>query len=319
MKDSPHDIALDLLDTQRGLRVIKVTFLGLLLTAVVEGAITYLSGSAGLLADTIHGMSNALTTLPLWIAFSLSRRRPNNEYPYGYHRAEDLAGIVILVFIALTAVLVGYESVRKLIAGNEVQNIYFAMAAGALSFLANEGIAQYRIRVGKQIASAALVADGHHARVDGLGSLAVVVGLIFVLLGFPAADPLVGLVITGLIVYLLVREAGPMVLSRVMDRMDPSIVTQIGNIASEVPGVRRAYEVRARWAGHRLLAELTIGVAADLSVAQGHRIAEQVQHRLMHSVSKFQWGSIHVVPFENGTPPDLEIIGHHLPERELPE
>ena len=95
-------------------------------------------------------------------------------------------------------------------------------------------------------------------------------------------------------------------------RIDPAIVTQIENIASEVPGFRSSYNVRARWAGHRLLAELTIGVAADLTVAQGHRIAEQVQHRLMHSVTKFQWGSIHVVQYDNGRPPDLEMIEHHM-------
>ena len=172
------------------------------------------------------------------------------QFPYGYHRAEDLAGIIILIFIAVSAALVGYESVRKLVEGDEPDHLPWAIAAGAVGFVANEAIAQYRIKAGKEIGSAALVADGHHARVDGLGSLAVVVGLALVAAGFQIADPAAGLVITALIVFLLVREAGPEVLSRVMDRIDPAILSQIQDSASEEPEVLSAHDIRARWTGH---------------------------------------------------------------------
>ena len=302
------------MDTQRGLWVVKVTFFALLLIALVEGVITVLSGSAALLADTIHGLSNAFTTLPLWIALSLGRKKPNRQYPYGYHRAEDLAGIVIVLFIAISAAVVGFESVRRLMGGQEPENLPWAMGAGVVGFLANEAIAQYRLKVGKQIGSAALTADGHHARVDGLGSLAVVLGLIAVAMGFPVADPAVGLAITGLIVYLLVVEAGPMVLSRAMDRIDPSIVVQLQEIATDVPGVLDAYHVRARWVGHSLLAELSIAVNPDWTVTHGHQIAEQVQHRLTDCMPKLRWCTIHIDPFESGGAPAHENIHHHSPE-----
>ena len=186
------------------------------------------------------------------------------------------------------------------------------MGAGAVGFVANEAIAQYRMKVGKEIGSAALVADGHHARVDGLGSLAVVLGLLAVVLGFPIADPAVGLAITGLLVFLLVREAGPVVLSRVMDRIDPAIVSEIQSTASGVAEVLSAHDVRARWVGHTLLAELSISVDADLTVGQGHGVAEQVQHRLIHQIPKLQSCTIHVEPFEGGRPPVHEIISHHF-------
>jgi cation diffusion facilitator family transporter len=289
-------------ETGQGIRVAKITFFVLIITALLQGLITLLSGSAALLADTVHGLSNGLTTLPLWIAFSLARKKPSQRFPYGYYKAEDLAGLLILVFIAVSAVLVGYESLRRLLDQQTPTNLPWAIAAGALGFLSNEAIAQYRIRVGKKIDSAALVADGHHARVDGLGSLAVVLGLAAVALGIPAADPAAGLVITALIVYLLVREAGPPVLSRALDRIDPSLISAIQEEVLRTPGVVSAHDIRARWIGHRLSAELSIGVDAQISVAEGHQIAEAANHRLRHAMSKLLWCNIHVEPFENGRP-----------------
>ena len=312
MEHEQQHVSTHPLDTERGIWVTKVTFFALLLAAIVEGGISVLSGSAALLADTVHGLSNAFTTLPLWIAFSLSRKKATPQFTYGYHRAEDLAGVIIVIFIAVSAGLVGYESVDKLLEGQEPRHVPWAMGAGAVGFLINEVIAQHRIRVGKDIGSASLIADGHHARVDGLGSLAVVLGLTAVLLGFPIADPAVGLVITVFLIFLLVREAGPVVLSRVMDRIDPSIVSDIQDIASGVSGVLSVQDIRARWVGHGLLTELSVGVDADLTVGQGHGIAEEVQHSLMHSMQKLQWCTIHIEPFEAGRAPTHEIIAHHF-------
>ena len=185
MEHGDHEANLELLDTDRGLWVIKVTFFTLVATAAMQGVITVISGSTALFADTIHGLGNAFTTLPLWVAFALGRKKPTKQFPYGYQRAEDVAGILILLFIAATSALVGYESFVKLLDPEEPTNLPWAMGAGVVGFLVNEGIAQYRVKVGKEIGSAALVADGHHARVDGLGSLAVVVGLLAVILGSP--------------------------------------------------------------------------------------------------------------------------------------
>ncbi len=314
MDHHQHRANEELLDTQRGIWVVKVTFGALLITALAQGVVTFISGSAALFADTVHGLSNALTTLPLWIAFSLGRKRATSQFPYGYHRAEDLAGVLILLFIAVSGAIVGYESIRKLLVNQTPQNLPWAMSAGAAGFLTNEAIAQYRIKVGKEIGSATLIADGHHARVDGLGSLAVVLGLLAVVLGFPIADPVAGLAITGLIIYLLIREAGPAVLSRVMDRIDSAIVAEIQVVAAAVPGVLSAHDVRARWVGHRLVSELSISVDAGWTVAQGHHTAERVHHQLLHSVSKLIWCTVHVEPFETGQAVAHQIIAHHFDE-----
>ena len=312
MAHSHHGPTPELLDTQLGLRVIKVTFFALLATSVVEAVIAFFSHSAGLLADTVHSLSNTFTTLPLWIAFALSRRRATQQYPYGFYRAEDLAGMLILMFIAASAVLVGYQSIDKLLSDDEPRFLALAMAAGAVGFLVNEAVAQYRIKVGKRIESAAIVADGQHARVDGLGSLAVVIGLAVVALGYPKADPIAGLVITVLILYLLVREAAPGILSRVLDRIDPHILNQIREVAQGVPRVERVSDVRARWMGHSLLAELSVGVEAGLSVAEGHAVAEEVEHQLLHHISKLQRCQVHVEPSEDGSRAPHDLTDHHF-------
>jgi cation diffusion facilitator family transporter len=305
-----------LADTVQGLRASKLTFFALLAAAVGEAVVVYFTDSAGLLADTLHGISNAATTIPLWIAFALGKRQANQRFPYGYSRLEDMAGLVILVFIAVSAVVVGYQSVDKLINREEPRNIALGMAAGAATFIVAELVAQYRVRVGKQIGSAALVADGHHARADGLGSLAVVVGLAATALGFPIGDALVGLGITLLIVYLLIREAGPAVIARAVDRMDPALLQQVNQSALSVPGIRRVNDVRARWLGHSLIAELSVGIDPDLSVLEGHRISQEVEHKLLHDIPKLQRCIVHVEPCPESGPLVHDITGHHFAPEE---
>ncbi|MFQ5934292.1 MAG: cation diffusion facilitator family transporter [Dehalococcoidia bacterium] len=298
--------------TQRGIWAIKVSFLGLMATALLQAVVVGLSGSAALLADTVHNLADATTAIPLWIGFSLSRRRESRRFPYGYHRAEDLAGIAILLAIAGSAAFAGYESVRKLVDDEVPRYLPLAIAAGGVGFLGNELVAQFRIRIGKRIGSASLVADGHHARADGLTSLAVMAGLTGVALGFPAADPIVGLVITAVIAFILFRDAGPLVLSRIMDRVDAGTVGEIEQIAKGIEGVRHVRNVRARWTGHFLLAELSVAVDSQLTVAQGHQIAEEVQHQLLHEIPMLYRCMVHVDPVEI-VEAGHEITDHHFP------
>ena len=276
----------------------QVSFLALLVTAAIQAVVAGFSGSAALLADSIHNFADATTAIPLWLAFALSRRGETRQYTYGFHRAEDLAGVVILLFIAASAVFAGVVSASKLMSGETPRLIRWAMGAGVVGVLGNEAVAQFRIRVGKQINSAALVADGHHARVDALTSVAVVVGLTGVLLGFPIADPIAGLAITAIVAVILVREAGPIVLGRLMDRVAPELVDEVERVAGNVPGVIRTDHVRARWMGHVMLVELCISVDGQLTVVEGHRIAEQVRHQMFHDVPNLYSCLVHVEPLE---------------------
>jgi cation diffusion facilitator family transporter len=281
--------------SERGMRALVVSFVALFATAAVQAVLVLVTGSVALLGDTVHNAADALTSIPLAIAFVLGRRAASRRFTYGLGRAEDLAGVVIVLVIAASAAYAGYESVRGLLDPQPVRHLWVVALAGVVGFLGNELVARYRMRVGRAIGSAALVADGLHARTDGFTSLAVVLGGIGVALGFPAADPLVGLGMTAAILFVL-RDAAGEVFGRLLDAVDPASVDLAERAAAQVDGVVRADRVRMRWTGHVLRAELAIAVDARLSVEQGHRIAHEVERHLKHAVPRLAAVTVHTEP-----------------------
>jgi cation diffusion facilitator family transporter len=295
--------------SRRGMRALLLSFAGLLVTALAQMAVFLLSGSVALLVDTIHNFADALTALPIAIAFTVGRRAANRRYTYGYGRAEDLAGIVVVLFIAASAALAGYEAVRRLVEPRELDHLGLVAAAGLIGFAGNELVARYRISVGRSIGSAALVADGLHARTDGFTSLGVVLGAGGAALGIEQADPVVGLLITLAVVAVL-RDAARDVYRRLMDAVDPALVDAVERVARETDGVHDVGDVRLRWIGHQLRAELEIVVQPELSVADGHRIAAATEHRLLHQVPRLTAALVHADPLEPGHDAH-RVLRHH--------
>lgn len=285
-----------------GIRAVVLSMLALLLTAAAQAVIVVLTGSVALLSDTIHNLADALTAVPLWVAFRIGRRPANAMYTYGYGRAEDIAGVLIVAMIALSAVLAGYESIRRLLDPQLVAAPWVLIAAGLIGFAGNELVSAYRVRVGHRIGSAALVADGLHARTDGYTSLAVVVSGIGALAGLPIVDPIVGLVVTGAILVVL-RQAARDIYRRLMDATDPRYVAQIEAVAAAVPGVRAVEEVRLRWIGHRMRAEIGIGADPALPLDAAHDLAHRTEDALVEHVPRLDEVHVHVGPAGLAGPP----------------
>lgn len=279
----------------QGIRAVKISLLALGVTAIFQLVIVALSGSVALAADTIHNFSDALTAIPLWIAFVLGRRAATKRYTYGLGRVEDLAGLFVLMMIALSAGIAGYQAVRRLINPVAIDHLGWVATAGVIGFLGNELVALYRIGVGRRIGSAALVADGLHARTDGFTSLAVVFGAVGVWLGFPFADPIVGLVITAAILVLL-RTATRDVFARLLDGVDPRLVETAEQALGAEPGVRSVRRLRMRWIGHRLHADAELDIDPDMSLGEAHRLAHTAEHTLTHAVPKLSTALIHAYP-----------------------
>lgn len=314
---SPEDSVDRALETsERGIRALKLSLLGLGATALFQVAIVLVSGSVALLADTVHNFSDALTAIPLWIAFSVGRRAANTRYTYGYGRAEDLAGLFVLAMIALSAAVAGWESVQRLLHPQPIENLGWVLVAGLAGFVGNEAVAFYRIRVGKEIGSAALIADGYHARADGLTSLAVVVGGLGVLAGQPVADPAVGLVITVAILFVL-RDAGRRVLHRLMDAVEPELTETTQRIVAATPGVETppSPDVRIRWVGHQLWADVEVIVNSERSLTEAHAIAEEARHRLLHDVPRLAQVHVHVDPCMHAGADHHAATAHHFTGR----
>jgi cation diffusion facilitator family transporter len=271
--------------------------LGLGLTALAQAVVAAITGSAALLADTIHNVGDAATAIPLWAAFRLGARVPTKRFTYGYGRFEDLAGVAIILVILASAVAAGYTSIQRLLHPEPVAYPWAVAAAAIIGFAGNEAVALFRITVGKEIGSAALVADGYHARVDGLTSLAVLLGAIGVWSGYPWADPLIGLLITAAILK-IVWDSGKAVLVRLLDGVDAEVGEEIRHAIDHVEGVHDVTEVRVRWLGHRLHAEVNVAVDPALSVTRGHDIAVNVQHELLHHLRYLASATIHVDPWD---------------------
>ncbi|HEV8723789.1 MAG TPA: cation diffusion facilitator family transporter [Candidatus Binatia bacterium] len=296
----PHDHTHGTIDpalvaTERGLWAVKWSLIGLGATALFQVLIVFFSGSVALLADTIHNIADAATAIPLWIAFALARRKPSHRFTYGYGRVEDVAGVMIVLTILFSALLAGYESIYRLRNPQPIDHLWAVVLAAIVGFAGNEAVAILRIRVGKQINSAALVADGYHARVDGLTSLAVLFSAVAVWLGYPLADPIVGLVITVAILA-IVWESGKNVFTRLLDGVDPEVTDEITHALNHAQGVRGVTEIRLRWSGHRLLAEVNLGVSRELSVTEGHAIAVEARHQLLHKLPYLANVTIHIDP-----------------------
>lgn len=278
-----HDVADSVDDaleaSKEGVRTLVISLLGLGLTAVLQLVIVVVSGSVALLADTVHNFSDALTAVPLWVAFVLGRRAATRRYTWGLGRVEDLAGLFIVAMIALSAVVAGYESVRRLLDPQPMQHLGWVLAAGLVGFAGNELVAMYRIRTGRRIGSAALVADGVHARADGFTSLAVVVGVLGVWVGLPWADPVIGILISLAIVVLLISTARD-IGRRVLDGVDPDLTDRALAATSAVDGVIEVPGMRLRWSGHRLHVQATVRLDRDLSVAAAHDLEHRIDAAL---------------------------------------
>lgn len=298
-KPHSHDAA-DSVDqalesSSEGIRAVKISLAALGVTAIAQAIVVLLTGSVALLADTIHNFSDALTAVPLWIAFVLGRRAATRRFTYGYGRAEDIAGVFIVLMIALSAIVAGYESILRIIHPQPIQNLWIVLVAGLIGFAGNELVASYRIRVGRKIGSAALVADGLHARTDGFTSLAVVFGAIGVMLGMPLADPIVGLLITIAILVVL-KGAVVDIGRRLMDAVDPEVVDRAERVLLAVPGVKGVDTLKVRWVGHRLRAETGVVVTGSLDVFQAHDIAHDAERRLIAGVPRLVEATVHVSP-----------------------
>ncbi len=317
-----HSDSLDqeLLASREGVRALWISLLGLLATAAIQAVIVALSHSVGLLADTIHNLADALTAVPIGLAFFIGRRRPTRRYTYGFGRAEDLAGLSVVLVIALSVVVAAWEATVRLIHPHPVGHLWAVAAGGLIGFAGNELAARYRISVGRRIGSVALIADGQHARADGFTSLAVIAGAAGVAAGWPEADAVVGLLISVAIAVVLWGAARD-VFRRLMDASDPETVEQVRRQALEVQGVESVDQVRVRWIGHELHATVELSVLGTLSIAAAHEIAEVVHHRLLHQVPRLVDVTIHTNPSQkegkSGLPGDdpHALTAHHRARR----
>ncbi|ANL41702.1 MULTISPECIES: cation diffusion facilitator family transporter [Rhizobium] len=296
--------------SERGIWAIKWSFVILAITAVLQLVVVFYSGSVALLADTIHNVGDAATAIPLWIAFSLVRRAATKTFNYGLGRVEDYAGLIIVLIILFSALVAGYEAIDRLINPQPITQLLAVAIAGVVGFIGNEAVAVFRIRVGREMNSAALIADGYHARTDGLTSLAVVLGALGVWMGFPLADPIIGLLIT-LAIFGIVWQSARAVVTRSLDGVEPSITDEIRHAAEHVQGIDNVVDVKARWLGHKLYADVVIEVDPSKTLSEANVVAATLRRELQGHLPSL--GNATTIQFhdQGGAPPVAAAHAHH--------
>ena len=301
------------INNEEGIRTVWLALASLTITSLIQIVIVYWSGSVSLLADTVHNIGDGLNSIPLLIAFYLSRRVATRRYNYGFARSEDIAGIFIVLSIAVSAGVVFWQSFQRFINPQPLTNLSWVAAAAVIGFLGNEAVALLQIRVGRKIGSAALVADGLHARTDGLTSLAVLLAVVGTWLGYPIVDPIIGSLI-GIAILFITRDAIKTMWYRLMDAIEPEMLAKVEAVAKNQSGVKDVRRIRMRWIGHQLHTEACIAVEPTLLTTQSHEIAEELRHNLFHEITNLSEVIVHVEPWSEQ--PDLfhqTTLHHELP------
>lgn len=298
------------MDNASGTRAIYLGILILGATTIFQALIYLMSGSVALLGDTVHNLGDAVNSVPLLLAFWLAGRAANKRYTYGYGRAEDLAGILIVLSIGLSAVYILWESAGRLLSPMPVTNIGWVAAAAVIGFIGNELVAALQMRTGRAMGSEAMIANGLHARADGLTSLAVLVAAFGSWLGYPVIDAIVG-IIMGIVILIITKDAAKAIWYRLMDAVEPEIVEKAVSIIEEHPEVKGVQKLRMRWIGHRLQAEAILDIDAGLDISQYNAISEHLGHHLYHEIPNMAEATIALVPV-NGKKKALhsEVLRH---------
>lgn len=265
----------DRVDRRDANRAVAVSAVGLALTGIFELALGLLGGSVGLLDDALHNLSDVSTSAVVFLGFRFSKRAATETHPYGWERAEDIAGLGVALVVWASAVFAGVVSVHKLLEHGRTSHVYFGMAAAVVGILGNQVVARYKGRVGRRIQSATLVADAQHSWLDAISSAGALLGLIGVALGLRWADGAAGLLITVFIAHVGYEVTGD-ILRHLMDGIEPDVSAAAVSATEALPEIRHAH-VRARWMGRSLLIEIEGYLDPETSVADGEALRPAVE------------------------------------------
>jgi cation diffusion facilitator family transporter len=278
-------------------RAVAVSAVGLALTGAVELVLAVVTGSVALLGDALHNLSDVSTSAVVFLGFRISRRPPNARYPYGYERAEDLAGLGVAVVIWVSAIVAGYESYRKLVDGSGTSRVGIGIAGAVLGIAGNQAVARYKAIVGRRIQSATLEADARHSWLDALSSLGALLGLVVVATGHAWGDPVAGFAVTLFIVR-VGWEVTSDILHHLMDGIDEDVVGAAHAAATSVDGVHNA-TVLGRWSGRTLLLDVEGEVDAGITVAQADALGRDVEaavHRAVPEARRVRFVATSAMP-----------------------
>ena len=268
------------------------------LLTILNITVGYLGGSYALIAEGIHTLSDVIASIIAYIGFKMGQKPADEDHPLGHGRAEPVAGLIIVLFLTI----VGYEIIDtakdKILNPSliHVPDIYVAIMA-VFGIIFNYAMSKYIIRIGKEINSPAIVADGQHQKTDIYSSVAIVIGVIVANSGFSMLDPIIGMIIGLLILktaFTLAKENLNSILGKIPDK---NIIKKIENATVKIPGAYEPHDIKVDNYGPYYIVNLHIKVDGNITVNEAHKIVYAVEENILN-IDNIKAVSAHACPLE---------------------
>ena len=256
-----------------------------------------MSGSYALISEGAHTLSDVATSIIAYAGFKIGQKPADKEHPIGHGRAEAISGLIIVVFLALVAYEIITGAIDKIIHPElvTVPDVYAALMA-LFGIFVNYVISEYIIRIGKEIKSPAIVADGKHQKTDIFSSVAILIGVVVSNMGYPILDPIIGLLIGLLIIktaYSIAKENIDNIMGRVPSE---AFINQIKEVANNTPHAQNAHNIKVDNLGAYSTVYLHIEVDGNLTLNETHKIVHTVENNILKEIPEVKSVMVHACP-----------------------
>lgn len=283
---------------KKGEKAAKYSGLISLLLAIVKGIVGFLSGSIALIADSIHSFSDIFASLAVYVGLKISRRRPDEKFPYGYYKVETLASLIISALIIITGVEIALESYTAILNPVTIGIPLVGLFVAALSALVSFLLARYKQDVGIKIGSQALINDGKHSFIDIFSSIIVFIGILSSYLGYLTVQGISGILVAILIVYLGLKLVKDDILVLLDANMDPEKINEIKSIALSIDSVEGVHDIKIRRSGPFLFAEIHLEIKRGLSVKEASEITLNIERTVKDRIENLDSLTVQIEPFK---------------------
>lgn len=256
-----------------------------------------MSGSYALVSEGAHTLSDVATSVIAYIGFKIGQKPADDEHPIGHGRAEAIGGLIIVLFLGMVAYEIMQGAIERLLNPSLITTPdFYAAIMAVLGIMINFSVSEYIIKIGKEIRSPAIVADGKHQKTDIFSSIAVLLSVVVSNIGYPILDPIIGLII-GVLILKTAYEVGKENIDNIMGKVpSQEFINKIKRVANKTPKAQDAHNIKVDYLGSYAVVSLHVKVDGNMTVDESHKIAHIVETNLINKIPEVKYAVVHVCP-----------------------
>lgn len=260
-------------------------------------AIGIMSGSYALISEGAHTLSDVATSVIAFVGFKIGQKPADDEHPIGHGRAEAIGGLIIVLFLGMVAYEIMQGAIERLLNPSLITTPdFYAAIMAVFGIIINFSVSEYIIKIGKEIRSPAIVADGKHQKTDIFSSIAVLLSVVVSNMGYPILDPIIGLII-GVLILKTAYEVGKENIDHIMGKVpSPEFINKIKRVANKTPNAQDAHNIKVDYLGSYAVVSLHVKVDGNMTVDESHKIAHSVEKNLIKKIPEVKYAMVHVCP-----------------------